>query len=145
MFSDFFRKLRLAVTIFVIFFIVALFAIIFGYDGTKLNFIETLEMIAIIFIMLMVLYVIVYYWYGKDYKCPACNKRFCLKKEGKEVAGRESVSVLVKANTRNRDGEVIGTQEQYIPGERVTYKITYICRKCGARCHSAYSKDVSKV
>ena len=93
----------------------------------------------------MLLYVIIYYWYGKEHKCLSCNKRFCLKKEGKEIIGRESVSVLVETNTRNRAGEVTGTQEQYVPGERTTYQINYVCKKCGERCHSTFSKDVPKV
>ncbi len=145
MFNNFMRKLRLGVTVFVALIIVSAFANIFGFMGTTLGVMEIIGMIVIILIMSMLLYVIIYYWYGKEHKCPSCNKRFCLKKEGKEIIGRESVSVLVETNTRNRAGEVTGTQEQYVPGERTTYQINYVCKKCGERCHSTFSKDVPKV
>ena len=93
----------------------------------------------------MVMYLIIYYWYGKDYKCPSCNKRFCLKKTGEEVAKRENVSVLVETNTRNKNGDVIGSQEQYVPGERITYRVNKICKKCGKGCYSTYRRDIPKV
>ena len=104
MFNNFMRKLRLGVTVFVALIIVSAFANIFGFMGTTLGVMEIIGMIVIILIMSMLLYVIIYYWYGKEHKCPSCNKRFCLKKEGKEIIGRESVSVLVETNTRNRAG-----------------------------------------
>lgn len=145
MLNNIMRKLRFGVTALVVFIIIGGIACIFDSSGTTLDVMEISGMIVIILIMSMLLYVIIYYWYGKEHKCPSCNKRYCLKKEGKEVVGREAVSVLVETNTRNRAGEVTGTQEQYVPGERTTYQINYVCKKCGERCYSTFSKEVPKV
>ena len=82
---------------------------------------------------------------GKDNRCPSCNKPFCLKKTGEEVVSKENVSVLVNTNTRNRKGEVVGSQEQYVPGERITYRVNKVCKKCGKSCYSTYRKDIPKV
>lgn len=54
-----------------------------------------------------------------------------MKKTGEEVVSKENVSVLVNTNTRNRKGEVVGSQEQYVPGERITYRVNKVCKKCG--------------
>ena len=68
-----------------------------------------------------------------------------IKKTGEEVAKRENVSVLVETNTRNKNGDVIGSQEQYVPGERITYRVNKICKKCGKGCYSTYRRDIPKV
>ena len=72
-------------------------------------------------------------------------KDFAWKKTGEEVAKRENVSVLVETNTRNKNGDVIGSQEQYVPGERITYRVNKICKKCGKGCYSTYRRDIPKV
>lgn len=87
----------------------------------------------------------IYYWFGKDNRCPSCHKPFCLKKTGEEIVNKENVSVLVNTNTRNRKGEVVGSQEQYVPGERITYRVNKVCKKCGKSCYSTYRRDMPKV
>lgn len=139
------KKVRLIVTVIVTLLIISGILSIFGFSGTRMEGKDLLGAIVAIIILCMLLYVIIYYWYGKDYKCPSCNKRFCLKKESKEVVGKEAVSVLVQTNTRNRNGEVTGSQEQYVPGERITYRINYVCRKCGEKCQRMFTEDVPKV
>lgn len=54
----------------------------------------------------------------------------------------ENIQILAEAKTKNKWGEVIGTQEQYVPGTRKTYHKSYICRKCGAVSYKTYSKDI---
>ena len=93
----------------------------------------------------MLIYLIVYYWYGKDYKCPSCNSWFCLKKTGEEVVKRENVSVPVRNKIRDESGYIIGSLEQYVPGERITYRLNMVCKKCGKRCYSTYKKDIPKI
>jgi len=140
------KKFRLAVTVIVALFMVSALMGVFGIGpDMNLGILERIVMFVMAVIFGMILYVIVYYWYGKDYKCPSCGKRFCLKKEGKEVVGRENVSVLMEVKTRNSAGEVTGSQEQYVPGERTTYQVNYVCKKCGERCHSSFVKDVPKL
>ena len=107
LFYGFMNKLRLVVTIIVALFIVAGVCGVLGMNGMS-GILERIVMFVFTLICGMVMYLIVYYWYGNDYKCPSCKKRFCLKKTGEEVAKRENISVLVETNTRNRNGDVIG-------------------------------------
>ncbi|MFW5670123.1 MAG: hypothetical protein ACOCM4_12960 [Acetivibrio ethanolgignens] len=144
LFDGFMNKVRLIVTIIVALLIVSGVCGVLGMNGVN-GIGERLGMLVATIIFGMIMYVIIYFWYGKDYKCPSCNKRFCLKKTGEEVASRENVSVLVETNTKNRNGEVVGSQEQYVPGERVTYRINKVCKKCGKACYSTYRRDIPKV
>ena len=136
-------KIRLIVTIIVGLFVLGAFGAAFTERNMSVP--ERIVMIVTGIVFCLLMYVIVYYWWGKDHKCPSCKKNFCLKKVGTEIIGKEDVSVLVETNTKNRNGDVIGTQEQYVPGERVTYCVNYVCKKCGEQCHSTYSKDNPKL
>jgi hypothetical protein len=138
-FNRFMNKLRLAITIIVALFIGAsIYALM---DISRIDIIDIIIALIFICILSMIMYLIIYYWYGKDYKCPSCKKRFCIKKTGEEEVKRESVSVLVETNTKNRNGEIVGYQEQYVPGTRITYRINKICKKCGKKCYNTYSVD----
>ena len=53
----------------------------------------------------------------------------------------KDISVLTEVKKRNKDGEVIGTTEQYIPGTRTFYRETYKCKGCGEISYGTYSKD----
>lgn len=144
LFYGFMNKLRLVITIIVALFIVAGVCGVLGMNGMN-SIPGRIVWFVFAFIFVMVMYLIVYYWYGKDYKCPSCNRRFCLKKTGQEVVKRENIYVSVETNTRNRDGEVIGSQEQYVPGERITYRVNKVCKKCGKSCYSTYRRDIASV
>lgn len=93
------KKLRLIVTGIVVLFIIAGISNLLGIADTNISMgiLEQLGMLVFVIIMCMVLYLIIYYWYGKDYKCPSCNKRFCLKKEGNEIVNKE-FSICACAN-----------------------------------------------
>lgn len=145
MINNFMKRLRLGATVLVSMLIVGGIISIFDTLEQNKSIMDVITLILVVVVLLIILYAIIYYWYGKDHKCPACNKRFCLKKEGKEIIGREAVSVRVETNTKNRNGEVIGTQEQYVPGERITYQVNYVCKKCGEQCYRTFSEDVPKV
>ena len=139
------KKLRLGITIVVALFIVAGICGVLGVTDMSSGIPERIAMLIVTVIFVGVMYIIIYYWYGKDYKCPSCHKPFCLQKTGEEVINKENVSVLVNTNTRNRNGEVVGSQEQYVPGERITYRVNKICKKCGKTCYSTYKRDIPKV
>lgn len=145
LFYAFMKKVRLFVTILVAIFIVGGICGVLGMVTVTGSFADRLACFIGILICGMIMYLIIYYWYGKNHKCPACKKRFCLKKTGEEIVGRENISVLVETRIRNKNGEVIGSQEQYVPGERITYRINKVCRKCGKSCYSTYERDVPKV
>ena len=147
MFRGFMNKLRLGVTIIVALFIISGICGVLGvtdvYRGNSI--LEKIGMLIITAIFVGIMYIIIYYWYGKDNRCPSCKKPFCLKTTGEEVVSKENVSVLVNTNTRNRKGEVVGSQEQYVPGDRITYRVNKVCKKCGKTCYSTYRRDMPKV
>lgn len=91
----------------------------------------------------MIMYVI--YLHGKENECPACKKKFSLKNTGEEIVKKDDIYMVVENKTKNRDGEVVGYQEQHIPGERVTYKINMICKNCGKTCCRIKKKDIPKL
>ena len=73
----------------------------------------------------------IYFFTGKDSKCPYCKRPFALKETNREVVSKENVSVLVETKMRNNDQKVTGTAEQYVPGVKTTYKVYYTCKHCG--------------
>lgn len=90
---------------------------------------------------LFISFCLIYFVVGKKSKCSSCKKPFALKKTGQEIVSKENVSVLVENKTRNRDGDVIGTSEQYVPGIRTTYKVYYTCKYCGKVTYQTVSES----
>lgn len=78
---------------------------------------------------------------GYERICPSCKKWFALKEVGTEIVGKEDIHVKVEGNTYNRNREIIGTQEQYVPGTRKIYHRNYKCTKCGEECYSKFSES----
>ena len=71
------KKIRLGVTLFVILGIVAGIGNALGMTGHSISLLEKIGFIIMSVVFGALLFVIIYYWWGKDYKCQACNKRFC--------------------------------------------------------------------
>lgn len=132
------KKLRLLVTGYIIFMIIS--GIIAVFNDKSIS--GKLGGIFLALVFILILYIVIYYWYGSEHKCPSCHKRFCLKKEGTDILDKEPTSKLVETKIKNNQGDVIGTNEQYISGQRITYQANYVCTKCGERCSSTYQKDV---
>lgn len=96
---------------------------------------EIAQNVVMILVLIILLGIIIYFWYGKDHQCPACHKRFCIKKVEEKIIDREEISVLMKTKTN----------EQYVPGERVTFRVKEVCKKCGEEFYSIYKKDIPKL
>ena len=64
-------------------------------------------------------------------RCPKCQKLRAMKLYSKDLMGTEDISVLVELKDKNKFGDVTGTHEQYIPGERKHYELRYRCKYCG--------------
>lgn len=69
-------------------------------------------------------------WRRWNFRCQACKRWGALKLLQTELAKQEKISVLVEVERRDYGGNVIGTQDQYIPGKRKTYQYTYRCKHC---------------
>jgi len=87
--------------------------------------------LSIIFISLLAISIFVFrkIWF---YRCRECKKFFALKKKARRLLSSQDVSVLMSVDRRNREGEKIGENEQYVPGTRKTYDTPYECKYCGS-------------
>lgn len=136
------KKIRLIITgIITLLMLSSLLGLLGFFDAPK-GIGEKLGMLMFLIIQCLLLCVIVYYWYGSEHKCPSCNKRFCLKKESTDIIDKETISIPVENVIKDTSGNVIGTQEQYAPGRRITYQVNYVCKKCGAQSFTTYQKDL---
>ena len=95
-----------------------------GFSGVLLWIVSELLFIFISFCL-------IYFVVGRKSKCPSCTKPFAMKKTNEELIAQKNVSVLVETKSRNNDGAVTGTSEQYVPGIKTTYRDTFTCRYCG--------------
>ena len=111
----------------------------------KLEMYPLYQMIIFVAFIIFLAFLIIYFSLGAMYKCPTCKKRFALKRIEKELDRSERISILQEVKTRNRNGNVVGTQEQYIPGTRRTYEIHYVCKNCGEDCYRQYEKETPNV
>ena len=93
------------------------------------------------FLILIVYWGIVILMKGLRERCPNCKKWFALEFIDEESIGEENVSVKVETKTKNVNGEVTGTQEQYVPGKRITFQRNYVCKKCGETTAKRHTTD----
>lgn len=70
-------------------------------------------------------------WKRFTCQCSACKKWGAMQKVQTKAVKSEAVSVLMTTERRGRDGHVVGTQDQYVPGTKTTYQDTYRCIFCG--------------
>lgn len=101
---------------------------------------------AIILIGWVVLAILsVWMWKRFKLKCQACKRWGALELIKTEFARQEKISVLVEVERRDLQRNVIGTQDQYIPGKRKIFTDTYKCKFCGhleTRTHTRESADI---
>lgn len=138
------NKFRLFVTVFVSLAAFIIMCVILNYGGEhKLLVKFILTMVVLVFGG--ILFLIIYFWYGSDSKCPSCKKPYSLIGKSSTIINRENISVLVETSIKDNEGYVRGSQGQYVPGERITYKDIYMCKRCGKECQSTYSKKVANI
>lgn len=78
-------------------------------------------------------------------RCRYCKMYFMLKKTETEEASRDNISVKVNVNRKDTQGNVVGTQEQWIPGTRIWYRKYFICSACGQVHYSVFFKDYKNI
>lgn len=79
--------------------------------------------------------------WGILHRCRNCKMLFMLKKTETNESSRDDISVKVKVDRKDLQGNVVGTQDQWIPGTRIWYRKYYRCKACGQIHYSTYSKD----
>lgn len=107
-----------------------------------------IKWVAVILVMALVIAVIAYVFSEIHtiikYRCPACKKIYALMITRKLI-NEENISIKVQLENRNNSGEIVGHSEQYIPGVRKTYEITYECKFCGYINKELEKEDCKKI
>lgn len=70
-------------------------------------------------------------WKRLQFKCPACKRWGTLELQKTDLTKQENISVIVELAQKNRDRNITGYHDQYVPGKRKTYQDTYKCKHCG--------------
>jgi heme/copper-type cytochrome/quinol oxidase subunit 2 len=84
-------------------------------------------------------------WKRWNARCHVCKRWNALELTKTETLKQEDISVCVEVERRNSNREVVGTQDQYIPGKRKTYRDTYKCKYCGHLETYTYTKDKASI
>lgn len=107
-----------------------------------------IKWMAVILVIALVIAVIAYVFSEIHtiikYRCPACRKIDALMITRKLI-NEENISIKVQLENRNNSGEIVGHSEQYIPGVRKTYEITYECKFCGYINKELEKEDCKKI
>lgn len=107
-----------------------------------------IKWMAVILVIALVIAVIAYVFSEIHtiikYRCPACKKIDALMITRKLI-NEENISIKVQLENRNNSGEIVGHSEQYIPGVRKTYEITYECKFCGYINKELEKEDCKKI
>ncbi|MCI6547198.1 MAG: hypothetical protein MR415_00935 [Coriobacteriaceae bacterium] len=77
--------------------------------------------------------------------CPNCGKFFGLRVTDRKVVDSQAISMKKTLEIKNARGEVIGTNEQYIPGTRETTQTVKTCKYCGAEVENYRTSDHENV
>lgn len=78
-------------------------------------------------------------------QCKNCKKLFAFNEKNSTFVKEENISIMVELKEKNRNGEVIGTREDYIPGVRKFYDELYVCKYCGHETIKRITKDIKKI
>ena len=77
----------------------------------------------------------------KTGQCKACNKMFSLKEVKKQLVKEDVISILATVEDKDADGNVTSTHQQYIPGKRLLYNVTYKCKHCEKEFTMSITED----
>lgn len=66
--------------------------------------------------------------------CEKCKKGWALSECEKVETKRERISKLEEHQIRDKNGQITGTREERVYGEKIHYEITYQCKYCGYKC-----------
>lgn len=83
--------------------------------------------------------------YAIKTRCPACKKYSGLKYINTQLLNEERISIKVENAEKDRNGNIIGTYEQYIPGKRKIFLETYKCKYCGHIQTKTVTKELTSL
>lgn len=102
------------------------------------NVIGFFELIVLIFVVIISKRL----WDKFNMQCNSCKRWGALELVNTKILQEASIYVPIDTKKKNVKGEIIGTQEQYIPGKRIQYQDTYKCKNCGKT--ETYIRTVDK-
>jgi len=77
-------------------------------------------------------------------KCPLCNRLSFAKKIGKEFVREENIKMVETLTEPGFRGEINTKVERLVPGKRLFYNMSYLCRRCGKQYTKSVWKDSKK-
>lgn len=83
--------------------------------------------------------------YAIKTRCPACKKYSGLNYIDTQLVNEERISIKVENAKKDRNGNIIGTYEQYIPGKRKIFLKTYKCKYCGYVQTKTVTKELTSL
>ena len=101
--------------------------------------------ISLVVLILILRFLWIWFANAKLHRCKKCKKLFALQKVQTDVLDCKNISILVETKSKNLYGETIGTNEQYIPGTRITYRDTFVCKYCGYEKQSNRTIDEKSI
>lgn len=116
----------------------------FIVEKTIYHLMQGLTSIGFDAVSLVVGFLVFYFGLGHFYKCENCKQRFCIRRDSSKLVNEKSISIKTEVNNYSTNKEVISISETYIPGTRKTYKVKYICKKCGNVTYKYETKDIKK-
>lgn len=100
-------------------------------------------------IILVLLPIIAYIYYGEKFMCPCCKKGYSLKKTDTFVIDERDISVIRQEKTiqyNNQNEEIAhSVTNRYVPGTETTYEVNYVCKYCGYTCRKTNIKKTANV
>lgn len=126
----------------------SILAYIFTYIGIAIQFIAVIVTrnreilnssaarnfigILVLIFSLIVVVLSIHLWGKFNTRCDTCKRMGALEWVTTKAIREDIISVPVETAHKNNRGDIIGTQDQYVPGKRIQYRDTYKCKYCGA-------------
>ncbi|MCL2605292.1 MAG: hypothetical protein FWD90_12505 [Defluviitaleaceae bacterium] len=114
-----------------------------AYDWLVDEGMGELRIVSVLIIVGFIIFLAIKYRWR--YRCKKCKKFFTIQKKATYLDKTENISVIVETERRDLQGNIIGTQDQYIPGQRKRYKTPYICKHCGYDIYWLNEKDRANI
>lgn len=70
-------------------------------------------------------------WFYFSSCCPNCKKAFCCDEIDSRELDRWKGTKKIKSHTKDRNGHIISSREEYVPCTYVKIETFYICENCG--------------
>ena len=67
-----------------------------------------------------------------------------MERDGETVVSKNDINIKKTLYNRDMNGKAFSTSEQFVPGERITYKVAHKCKYCGYTYYTTDTRDHDK-